>query len=140
MFCLSLPWFDQIIPRSSVRLTAGTRAPRLRGSPDPDLNRVPSHLWGFWRRKKKKKKKNTASGYSIRTAGGESRSHRKTMRKERCHAQCTQQHILVHTSKKEQATWNAGASPACDACDAFDDVQDERYQARKLCKNLTKIV
>eukprot|EP00983_Pelagomonas_calceolata_P063683 1147830-Pelagomonas_calceolata.AAC.1 len=35
--------------------------------------------------------------------------------------------LYVLTLKIEQATWDDTISPACDLCDAQDDVQDEQY-------------
>eukprot|EP00983_Pelagomonas_calceolata_P057130 1144929-Pelagomonas_calceolata.AAC.5 len=34
--------------------------------------------------------------------------------------------LCVHTLKVEQATWGDTVSPACDLCDAQDNVQDEQ--------------
>ena len=35
--------------------------------------------------------------------------------------------LRVHTLRHETATWNHTSSPACDICDADDDVQDEQH-------------
>jgi len=35
--------------------------------------------------------------------------------------------LRVHTLKNEQATWDDAIFPACDLCDAQDDVQDEEH-------------
>ena len=35
--------------------------------------------------------------------------------------------LRVHTLRFETATWNPRSSPACDLCEANDDVQDEQH-------------
>jgi len=35
--------------------------------------------------------------------------------------------LRVHTLRFETATWSPRSSPACDTCEADDDVQDERH-------------
>ena len=35
--------------------------------------------------------------------------------------------LRVHTLRCETVTWNPRSSPACDLCEAEDDVQDEQH-------------